>query len=106
MFHVLERRIQNTFHRRIQERYGADIPVVIEQPRQSDFGEIALPAAFQLAKVLKQAPRRIASELLAGMAPIPGVAALEVAGNGYINVRFDRGAYAQALLKAEEQVRE
>ncbi len=30
---------------------------------------------------------------------IPGVAAMEVAGNGYINIRFDRGAYAAALLR-------
>jgi len=30
--------------------------------------------------------------------PIPGVAAMEVAGNGYINVRLDRGEYGTALL--------
>ena len=36
-----------------------------EQPRQSDFGEIALPAAFQLAKQLRQAPKKIAAEIQA-----------------------------------------
>jgi arginyl-tRNA synthetase len=102
MFHVLERRIQNAFQRRIQDRYGINLPIVIEQPRQSDFGEIAVPAAFQLAKELKQAPRKIAAELVSGMDAIPGVAALEVAGNGYINIRFDRGAYARALLEGKE----
>ncbi len=73
----------------------------IEQPRQSDFGEIALPAAFQLAKQLRQAPKKIAAELVDEIGPIPGVASLEVAGNGYINIRFDRGAYGAALLAGE-----
>jgi arginyl-tRNA synthetase len=82
-------------------RYGVQVPVTIEQPRHADFGEIALPLAFQLARQLKQAPKKIAAELIDGIGAISGVAALEVAGNGYINVRFDRGAYASALLNEE-----
>ena len=57
-----------------------------------------MPAAFQLAKQLRQAPKKIATELAAEIGPIPGVASLEVAGNGYINVRIDRGSYGAALL--------
>jgi len=72
--------------------------VAIEQPRQSEFGEMAVPAAFQLAKQLRQAPRKIAAELVAEIGPIEGVGGMEVAGNGYINVRLDRGAYGEALL--------
>ena len=98
MFHLLEKNIQHAFHDHIQARYGIDLAIAVEQPRQSDFGELAVPAAFQLAKQLKQAPRKIAAELAAGMGPIPGVSALEVAGSGYINIRFDRAAYAQGLL--------
>src|ERR1019366_4315693 len=98
MFHLLEKNIQHAFHDHIQARYGIDFSIAVEQPRQSDFGELAVPAAFQLAKQLKQAPRKIAAELAAGMGPIPGVSALEVAGSGYINIRFDRAAYAQGLL--------
>jgi arginyl-tRNA synthetase len=101
MFHILEKRIQDRFERHIKERYGADLSVGIEQPKQSDFGEIALPAAFQLAKQLRQPPRKIAAEMAGDIGPIPGVAALEVAGNGYINVRFDRSFYARSLLAPE-----
>ena len=101
MFHSIEKQIASAFHAHIQVRYGIDLAVAIEQPRQSDFGEMAVPAAFQLAKQLRQAPRKIASELAAEMGPIPGVAALEVAGNGYINIRLDRGAYAEDLLRGE-----
>src|SRR5262249_42138958 len=43
-------------------------------------------------------PRKIAEDLLDAIGPIPGVRALEVAGNGYINVRLDRGDYAASLL--------
>ena len=103
MFHSIEKQVADAFHAHIQVRYGVDLSVTIEQPRQSDFGEIAVPAAFQLAKQLRQAPKKIAAELAAEIGPIPGVAALEVAGNGYINLRLDRGAYAAALLRGEEE---
>ncbi len=98
MFHFLEKQVQRVLHDHIQARYGIDLAIAVEQPKQSDFGELALPAAFQLAKQLKQPPRKIAAELAAELGAIPGVAALEVAGSGYINVRFDRASYAQGLL--------
>jgi arginyl-tRNA synthetase len=81
-----------------------DLAVAVEQPKQSDFGELAIPAAFQLAKLLKQAPKKIAAELIDEIGPVEGVASMEVAGNGYINLRFDRAAYAMGLLKPEETV--
>ena len=84
----------------IQARYSVDVPIVIEQPRQAEFGEVALPVCFALAKALKQAPRKIAEQLVAELPPIEGVAKVEVAGGGYLNVRFDRGAYAGGLRSA------
>src|SRR5690348_11952738 len=64
---------------------------------------MAVPAAFQLAKQLRQAPKKIAAELVDEIGPIDGVAAMEVAGNGYINIRLDRGAYGAALLRGESE---
>ena len=103
MFHSIEKQVASAFHAHIQARYGVDLAVSIEQPRQSDFGEIAVPAAFQLAKQLRQAPKKIAAELVDEIGPIAGVASLEVAGNGYINIRLDRGVYAAALLSGEAE---
>jgi arginyl-tRNA synthetase len=100
VFHSIERRLKECFRARIALVFGLETEVVLEQPRQSGFGEIAFPAAFQLARTLRQAPRRIAEQLLSGIGEQAGVAAFEIAGNGYINVRFDRGAYAAALMKA------
>ena len=103
MFHSIEKQVSSAFRAHIQIRYGIDVAVAIEQPRQSDFGEMAVPAAFQLAKQLRQAPKKIAAELVDGVGPIPGIAAMEVAGNGYINIRLDRGAFSEALLRGESE---
>jgi arginyl-tRNA synthetase len=96
----IERRIQEAVAARLREHYGIeDLPVTLEQPREPSFGELAVPAAFQLARRLRRPPREIAAELAAGLGPIEGVARLEVAGNGYINVRLDRGYYGWGLLQ-------
>jgi arginyl-tRNA synthetase len=101
VFHSLEKQVSQAFRAHLQARYGVDLPLAIEQPRQSDFGEMAVPAAFQLAKQIRQAPRKIAAELVEQIGPLPGVAAMEVAGNGYINIRLDRGSYGARLLHEE-----
>jgi arginyl-tRNA synthetase len=103
VFHSIEKHVSSAFRAHILARYGLDLAVAVEQPRQSDFGEMAVPAAFQLAKQLRQAPRKIAAELAAEIGPIEGVAAVEVAGNGYVNIRLDRGALGAALLRGESE---
>jgi len=102
VFHSIEKQVSRAFRAHIQARYGVDLPVVVEQPKQSDLGEMAVPAAFQLAKQLRQSPKKIAAELVDEIGPLAGVARMEVAGNGYINIRLDRGAYGSGLLRGEE----
>ena len=106
MFHSIEKQVASAFRAHILIRYGVDLPVNVEQPRQSEFGEIALPAAFQLAKQLRQAPKKIAAEIAEEIGAIPGVKSMEVAGNGYINIRVDRGAYGSALLAGASEAAE
>jgi arginyl-tRNA synthetase len=98
LFHILEERLRAHVSEHIRTRYGSEIAVQIEQPKQSAFGEFAIPVAFQLAKRLRKAPKQIAQELAPAVAAAPGVSAAEVAGNGYINVRLDRAAYGAFLL--------
>src|SRR5579863_2065025 len=102
VFHNLEKQIHAAFSDRLRAQFGVEADFALEQPRQPSFGEIAVPVAFQLAKTLKQPPKKIAADLVAAIGEIPGVAAMEIAGNGYINIRFDRGAYAAALLAGSE----
>ncbi len=101
MFHLLEKRIAEAFASRIESLYGVAGPAQTEQPKQASFGEISVPAAFQLARQLKKAPKAIAGELSAAVGAIEGVSAIEIAGNGYLNLRLDRGYYAAGLLAGD-----
>ncbi len=105
MFHILEKRIGEAFALRVASLYGQPVAVQnevqTEQPKQTSFGEIAVPAAFQLARQLKKAPKAIAAELAEAVGKIEGVAALEIAGNGYINVRLDRGYFGVILMNPD-----
>jgi arginyl-tRNA synthetase len=98
VFHLIEEKITKRLAEHVQSRYGVETPVVLEQPKQASFGELAIAVAFHLARQLKQAPRAIATQMVADIGAIEGVVALEVAGNGYINVRLDRGAYGYGVL--------
>lgn len=98
MFQQIESDLIRAVSAFLETRYGVNLPVNLKQPKQASFGELAIPVAFQLARQLKQAPKAIAQALVGELGQIPGVAALEVAGTGYINVRLDRGAYGLGLL--------
>jgi arginyl-tRNA synthetase len=106
VFHSIEKKISERVRDYVRTRHGIESGATLEQPKQSTFGELAIPVAFHLARQLKQAPRAIATELVAGLGSIEGVAALEVAGNGYINVRLDRGAYGYGVLKGSAEAAE
>jgi arginyl-tRNA synthetase len=97
MFHLLEKRVAAAISARISSLYAIEPGVQTEQPKQASFGEIAVPAAFQLARQLKKAPKAIASELAQDL-KVDGISAIEIAGNGYLNIRLDRGSYAAGLL--------
>ncbi|MGH9656357.1 MAG: arginine--tRNA ligase, partial [Bryobacteraceae bacterium] len=98
MFEELESQLASAVERELASRFGLNVKVALEQPKQSAFGEFAIPVAFQLARQLRQPPRQIAQSLAAAIGAIPGISAFEIAGNGYINVRLDRAAYAASLL--------
>ncbi len=93
-----ERRLVRSIQEHLESR-GIKVEVAAEQPKDPRHGDLALPLAFALSKVLRRAPRLIAEELAAGLKDLPGVAAIEVAGGGYLNIRLDRGAVGEALLK-------
>src|SRR5580692_11796441 len=73
--------------------------LAVEQPPSITLGELALPVAFELAKRLRKAPRVIAAELAAELSTqLPeGVASVEVAGAGYLNIRLDRTAAVRRI---------
>ena len=105
LYRHLERRLAQHVREFLRRTYDLDLPrIVIEQPPKVEFGEYALPLAFELAKKLRKAPRKIAEEIVSGIGPIPGFEKLELAGAGYINARLRREELA-ATLMADEQPR-
>jgi arginyl-tRNA synthetase len=67
--------------------------VVLQTPPKLSMGDLATPIALELAKALKRKPREIAEQLSTGMQLPALVASVTVEGAGYLNFRFDRGAF-------------
>ncbi|MBZ5722104.1 MAG: arginine--tRNA ligase [Acidobacteriia bacterium] len=98
MYRHLELRLTQRVRDFLRRSYDVELPrIVIEQPPKVELGEYALPLAFELAKKLRKAPRKIAEEIVNGIGPIEGFEKLELAGAGYINARVKRDALAAAL---------
>lgn len=72
--------------------------ISLERPRNRDHGDWASNIAMKLAKTLNVNPREFAAELAAAFAALPGLASVDVAGPGFINITLDAAA-AGALAK-------
>jgi arginyl-tRNA synthetase len=106
VFHSIEKSIFARVTSFVSGQYDVSVPTTLEAPKQSSFGELSITAPFHLARQLKRAPASIAREIIEKIGPIEGVSALEVAGNGYINVRLDRGSYAAGILGGADEARQ
>jgi arginyl-tRNA synthetase len=74
-------------------------PVAVEPPRDPAHGDMATNAAMVLARPAGLAPRAIAEALAARLAADPRLAAAEVAGPGFLNLRLAPGTW-QRLVAA------
>jgi arginyl-tRNA synthetase len=102
MYRTIQLSLQARIQAILSAKYGIVLAqLVVEQPPNIALGELALPVAFELAKRLRKAPRAIAIELAAELNAtldrLPGVASVEVAGAGYLNIRLDRAAAVRAI---------
>ena len=103
MYRHLQHRLVHSIQDFVRRTYQIELErLAIEQPPKVELGEYASPLAFELAKKLRKAPRKIADEIVAGIGPVEGFEKLEVAGAGYINARLDRGSVARALAADEK----
>jgi arginyl-tRNA synthetase len=81
------------------EEVGVSVAdVTLERPKNRDHGDWASSISMKIAKALGANPREIAAELAAGLLQVPGVASVEVAGPGFINIRLEAAA-AGALAR-------
>jgi arginyl-tRNA synthetase len=78
---------------------GVPSTVVVERPKVREHGDYATNVALQLAKKAQMVPRDLAGLLAQRLGEAEGIASVEVAGPGFLNVRVDAGA--QGALAAQ-----
>ena len=70
---------------------------VIERPKDRSHGDFSTNAAMLLAKPARANPRAIAQALVAALPASDAIAAVEIAGPGFLNFRLAPGAWQQQL---------
>jgi arginyl-tRNA synthetase len=92
--------LTDTLKSRVLALFGHPIErIVLQAPPKLNMGDLASPLALELAKVLKRKPREIAEALANGLELPMFVSAVTVEGAGYLNFRFDRGAFTAAHVR-------
>ncbi|NTW38562.1 MAG: arginine--tRNA ligase [Cellulomonadaceae bacterium] len=66
--------------------------LTVERPRSREHGDWATNIAMQLAKKAGMAPRALAEVLAVRLAEVAGVAKVDVAGPGFLNITLDAAA--------------
>ena len=73
--------------------------VMVEPPRDPEHGDMATNAAMVLAKRAAKPPREIAALLADRLSGQEGIAAVDVAGPGFINLRLEAAYWHTALAR-------
>lgn len=79
-----------------------DCPVVLERPKNRDFGHFATPVAFSLAKLERKNPKVLSEEIALKLKNNPLFEKVE-AFNGYINFTLSQEAFFWAFEKILNQ---
>ncbi len=100
MYLEIQQQIRERFVQIVQEVFGLKISEpVFGYPPTVDLGELSITSCFELAKQLRQPPRKIAEQIAPRLLPLAGVERVSIAGAGYINVHLDRASLASALFR-------
>jgi arginyl-tRNA synthetase len=79
--------------------------VRIERPKVKEHGDYATSIALQLAKPAGRPPREVAETIARQLSQAPGVARVDVAGPGFLNITLDsaaQGELARTVVTAGE----
>jgi arginyl-tRNA synthetase len=71
--------------------------VLVERPRNPEHGDYATNVALQVAKKVGVNPRDLAGWLATALAASDGIAAADVAGPGFVNLRIEASAQAVVI---------
>ncbi|WP_299952138.1 arginine--tRNA ligase [uncultured Modestobacter sp.] len=73
--------------------------VVIERPKNPEHGDYATNVALRLAKGAGRPPREVAELLATELRAVDGVAAVDVAGPGFLNITLAKDALGQIAVR-------
>ena len=74
---------------------GVPSAVTIERPRQKEHGDYATNVALQLAKKAGLNPRDLAGQIQDRLVKLEGIANVEIAGPGFLNIHVEAGAQGE-----------
>jgi len=95
----IQQRIQQRFGALVREVFNLDVELpALDSPPSLEMGDLSLAACFELAKRLRQPPRKIAQTLAERFLPVDGVERVSTAGAGYLNFHLDRAQAAAGLF--------
>ena len=81
---------------------GVPATVTVERPRQKGHGDYATNVALQLARKAGLNPRALAELVQQRLEAQAGIAAVEVAGPGFLNITVDTGAQGAVAARIVE----
>ncbi|MBB3085952.1 arginine--tRNA ligase [Geodermatophilus sabuli] len=74
--------------------------VLVERPKNPEHGDYATNIALRLAKPAGQPPRAVAEALAEQLRAQPGIASVDVAGPGFLNITLAQGALGRIAVDA------
>jgi arginyl-tRNA synthetase len=78
---------------------SASLPVLaLDYPPNRELGDLGTPAAFELARRLRKAPRAIAQEVASAFGTVEGIRQVTAAPNGYLNFFLERPGFLRDRL--------
>ncbi|MGA3325016.1 MAG: arginine--tRNA ligase [Terriglobia bacterium] len=99
MLPEIQQRIQSKFVEAVRTAFNLEVaPPALDAPPNLEMGDISLAGCFELAKQLRQAPRKIAEQLVPLVSTLEGVERVTVAGAGYLNFHLHRAQTAARLF--------
>ncbi|MDQ2958125.1 MAG: arginine--tRNA ligase [Actinomycetota bacterium] len=77
--------------------FAVEIPgeIVIERPKNRAHGDYATNIALRLAKPAGKSPRQVAEAIAKALTESAGIAAVDVAGPGFLNITIEAGSLGQ-----------
>ncbi|HEY2043698.1 MAG TPA: arginine--tRNA ligase [Jatrophihabitans sp.] len=85
--------------------FVADVPsdIVVERPKNPEHGDYATNVAMRLAKTAGKPPRIVAEAIAKVLTDTDGIASVDVAGPGFLNITLDSGSLGELAKSIVEQ---